>query len=541
MAVLKAKSCFTMATTRSRHHLGWASSIPLFLIAGIIRSLSAGVSVPLEELQHLQGLIQNGDLSAARERLDQALKRFPDDFHLHNFLGVVQIQQGNEAAAESSFKKALKLAPRFAGAYLNLGRLYQQRAAREPAALRLGLETYEQLLRFEPDQTEARYQTAVLLQQLRRYQASQSHLSRLPADSQQRSQVLALRCVNLAGLGELQAAAESARRLLASPDLSEADVMTVLPALGKSSGSSLPQTLLEGLVERKLASSVALRQLGLLYEEQKQFERARKTLESAAQDRSQLSGLLVDLARVAHKQGDHRGALSYLAHARDLEPKNAGIHFFFGMVCVELELPLDARKSLQEAVALESDNAYYNYALASVLLRDRDPSLSIPYFQKFLELRPGDPRGRFSLGAAYFYSNDFAKAREELEAVAGQPETAAGAHYFLARLAKQENNLPQALEHLQQSLRANPKYAEAHAELGLIHIRHREYDKAERELSLALELDPDSYLANLNLLNLFQRTRDPREEGQASRFEEIKKKRSERQQALMRTLEIRPY
>jgi len=513
----------------------------LFLLAGIISLPGAAVQAPLEELQQVQSLIQKGDLSAARERLDQTLKEFPSDFHLHNFLGVIQVQQGNDAAAEASFTKAIKLAPRFAGAYLNLGRLYQQTGAREPEALRQSLEVYGRLLQFQPGQTEARYQSAVLLLLLGEHEASQSHLSRLPADAQQRPQVLALRCSNLARLGELQSATEAARRLLASPGLSEADVVTALPFLEKPSERSLRQILLEGLVGRKLASSAALRQLGLLYEEQKQLDRARQALEAAAQDQSKLSSLLVDLARVAHKQGDHRGALGYLAHARDLEPKNAGIHFFFGMVCVELELPLEARKSLQEAVALESDNAYYNYALASVLLQDRDPSLSIPHFQKFMRLKPGDARGRLSLGVAYFYSNDFAKARQELEDAAKYQETAAGAHYFLARVAKQENHLPQALEHLENSLKANPKYADAHAELGLVYIRNREYDKAERELLVALELDPESYLANLNLLNLFQRTKDSREDSQAQRFEEIKKKRSERQQALMRTVEIRPY
>ena len=57
----------------------------------------------------------------------------------------------------------------------------------------------------------------------------------------------------------------------------------------------------------------------------------------------------------------------------------------------------------------------------------------------------------------------------------------------------------------------------------------------------ALEIDPDSYPGNLNLLNLFQRTKDRRADAQAQRFEEIKKKRSEKEQALLRTLDIRPY
>ena len=525
--------------TLSRRNVAW---IVLFLLpAMVFRPLGTNAQAPLEELQLVQGLIQKGDLLSATQHLDQALAKFPNDFHLHNFLGVVQVQQGNDTAAESSFRKAITLSPRFAGAYLNLGRLYQERGAREPEALRRGLETYEQVLQFQPDQTEARYQSAALSQRLGNYRVSQSHLSHLPVEAQQRPQVLALRCGNLAALGELQQATEAGRNLVATPDLSEADVVGILPVLEKPSTIGLRQILLEGLAERNLASSAVLRQLGLLYEDQQQFERARRSLEAAAKEAPKLVDVLIDLARVTHKQGDHRQTLSYLAHARDLDPRNASIHFFFGMVCVDAELPLEARKSLQEAVTLEASNAYYNYALAAVLLQDRDPSAAVPYFQRYCALKPGDVRGRFSLGVAYFYSNDFVTARKELEAAAMRPETAAGAHYFLARVAKQENNLPEALEHLRHSLEANPKNPEAHAELGLIYIRNRDYDKAEGELRTALELDPDSYLANMNLLNLFQRTRDPREEQQAQRFEEIKKKRSERQQALMRTIEVRPY
>ena len=66
--------------------------------------------------------------------------------------------------------------------------------------------------------------------------------------------------------------------------------------------------------------------------------------------------LLTDLARVAWKQADYEGVLSYLAHARDLDPNNPGIHFVFGLACNELKLPIDARKSIEKALELAPDN-----------------------------------------------------------------------------------------------------------------------------------------------------------------------------------------
>jgi len=516
--------------------LSLLSLTELFVLASLQTSTS-----PEEVLQQIQQLLQRGQSSAARGQLADALSQFPNEPNLHNFLGVLEAQQGNSDAAESSFKKAVSLAPRLGSAYLNLGRLYQQQAPTNPKALEKGLQIYERLLQFQPANLEAQYQRAVLLQQLGHFKLSLMQLSRLPAEAQQRAQAVAVRCASHIALEELLPASQCVQRLLAASDLQEDDALALLSFSKQPPAPSLRKELLEGLRQRGLASSASLRQLALLYEEEKQLKQAREVLEKAAQGSSNLVELLLDLARIAHKQRDHQGALGYLAHARDLEPKNAAIHFFFGMVCIDSELVLEARKSLKEAVSLNPDNVYYNYALGSVLLQDRDPSLAIPYFQRYCQLKPDDPRGRFSLGTAYFYSADYSKARKELDSAAGHPETAAGAHYFLARVAKQEDKLDEAFAHLQQSLKANPNHAEAHAELGLVHIRNREFSKAEQELQLALRLDPESYLANLNLLNLFQRTRDPRSEEQAQRFEMIKKKRSERQQALLRTIEVRPY
>ena len=54
-------------------------------------------------------------------------------------------------------------------------------------------------------------------------------------------------------------------------------------------------------------------------------------------------------------------------------------------------------------------------------------------------------------------------------------------------------------------------------------------------------MEPDNFRANANLLILYQKTKDGRAQKQQERFEEIKKKRSENEQLLWRTIEVRPY
>ena len=155
--------------------------------------------------------------------------------------------------------------------------------------------------------------------------------------------------------------------------------------------------------------------------------------------------ILFRLAQLAYQSGDREGALGYLAHASDMEPGNAGVRFFFGMVCVELNLPQDAKKSLEEAVRLEPGNAYYNYALGAVLVQLNSPDEAVAYFRKYCALRMGDVRGRFALAVAYFYSDQLDSARRELQSIVDSPDTRMGAQLFLGRTAIAEGNLAEAL------------------------------------------------------------------------------------------------
>ena len=191
-----------------------------------------------------------------------------------------------------------------AGAYLNLGHLYQQNAAADHDAPQKGLAIYGKLLRIEPGSVEARYQSALLLERSSAFKASLDHLARLPAADQERAQALSVRCADLAGLGERQKASAAADELLNSPDLTEADIVSILPVLAASHQDEIEQHLLEGAVKRRLAGFDLVDALGRLYERQDRLKEARTALENAAQLRPQSIDTLMELARIADKQND---------------------------------------------------------------------------------------------------------------------------------------------------------------------------------------------------------------------------------------------
>jgi protein O-GlcNAc transferase len=178
--------------------------------------------------------------------------------------------------------------------------------------------------------------------------------------------------------------------------------------------------------------------------------------------------------------------------------------------------------------------------MGAVSTHRHEPAESLPYFEKYVTLKPDDPRGRFALGVAKFYSNQFDEARPDLEQAARSSETATGAHYFLARIARQANDLETARREIDQTLRLSPQYADAWAELGLLQTRSGAYKEAEQSLSKALAIEPDNYQATVNLAALFARTRDPRRDEQNARLAALQQKRDERAQEFLRIIEVAP-
>ena len=511
----------------------------LLLLAG---PLQASPPPPLADLlARAQRRLEASDHAGARRELTQALGLYPASPAVQNFIGVLEAQEGHYRAAEERFREAIARAPRYTDAHLNLGRLYQENAGKDGEAVRKALGVYEAVLRYQPDHPEARYQSASLLHLLGEFGPSLEHLARLPAADQERPAALAVRCADHAGRGERAEADRAAQRLLGRSDLAEADVLPILPTLAAHGREDIALRLLDALRTRGLASADGLRRLAGLHEGEGRLDRAREALEEAARAEPGSVELLLDLARVAHKERDLRSALGYLAHARDLQPGNARVHFFFGMVCVDLDLGVEAFNSLKEAVRLEPDNAYFNYALGAVALHRRNPGEAIPYFRKYSELKPEDARGPLAVGVAAYKSGDFAAARAELARSALHRETAAASHYFLARMAREENDLEGALRLAEKAVEADPAYADPYAELGLLRIRRREFPAAEEALRRCLELDPDNHLGNYHLLMLYQRTRDGREGEQAARFEELQRRRDEKADEFARLIEVRPY
>jgi tetratricopeptide (TPR) repeat protein len=495
---------------------------------------------PERDILAIQQRIASKDLDGASKALDLALRDDPRNGGLLNLRGIIHAQRREYELAEKDFSGAIRLSPHVTGAYLNLARILLLRGAGDSSAARSAIDLYRRVLRVDPSNVEARSQLALLLERQSDFAGALAELSKLPPSEQARAPVRAMLCLALAAVGRVEEARQSASELLSAKDLSESDILEITGGLFRAKKADLVRELMEGLVKRGLASVEGVEQLVRAYDELHPGG-ARGALEQLAQEYPASSVPLVALARVAYRGHDLRGALGYLAHARDLTPNDASIHFFFGIVSVDLDLAVEARRSLERAVQLDPANVFYHYALGGVELQMGAAEEAAARFRTFADARPDDPRGHFALGAAEFAAGKGEESRAQMRIAARSKETAAGAEYYLGRLDRLDGDRTAAKAHFERSVQENPRFAEPRAELGRIALEQGDFDSARRELQAALSINPDSSQANTFLLALYQRVKDPNIEAQRRRVDELQKKKSEKQDLMLRAIRVQPY
>jgi len=191
---------------------------------------------------------------------------------------------------------------------------------------------------------------------------------------------------------------------------------------------------------------------------------------------------------------------------------------------------------MEKALKLDPENPQYNYELGVVTSLSNDPLGALPYLIKFHSLKPQDAAGFLALGATYFRGLQYDKAANWLKQAEADPKYAVIAQYYLGRVARQQGRYDEAISGLNQYLVLHPDQPDVLAEIGQAYAGNGDYVHAGPALERAVQLDPDNYTANFALLQLYSHTGDARRGEQAKRFEEIRNKRDEREDDVMRVI-----
>ena len=404
-------------------------------------------------------LDQLGERAAELQELERAIQLEPELAVAHNQLGVLALQSNRTAHAEEEFKKAIASDPRYAEAQNNLGVLYHREGKDQEAAT-----MYQQAIESDPKYTKALVNLALLL-----------------AEHGQVAQ----------GEQQLRAAIQI--------DPSDAGAYTALGMIqGKTGRGSEAVESFRKVVALQPDSAEAYLNLGIA---------------------------LVD-------QYDRTGGFKEFQEAARLAPQSPAVHYNVGRFYFETAKYEEARKELEEALRLDPTYAPALYFLALAAKQDNDLPRSTELFEKLLELQPQNPDAQFLLGQNLEHQGKSAEAVAHWKLALQADPNYSQALYNLARALKKTNdpeaqkyqdrydqlqkdqqisdrvqqlgnfalaasnaqNWPQAFAQIQEAIqlcRSCPEAGHLHKNLGWMYFRTGKFEEAEKELGIALDLNPN--------------------------------------------------
>src|ERR1700735_3259687 len=121
-------------------------------------------------------------------------------------------------------------------------------------------------------------------------------------------------------------------------------------------------------------------------------------------------------------------------------------------------------------------------------------------FGKITEIDPNNPDGWVNVGRVRVQEGNLSAARRALEHAFLRNPHLARAHFFYAKMLRNEGHYDEAAEHLREVLAQYPRDRVVHDDLGRIYFLQRRYTDAVKEFKATLAIDPEDLEANYNLM-----------------------------------------
>jgi cytochrome c-type biogenesis protein CcmH/NrfG len=292
-----------------------------------------------------------------------------------------------------------------------------------------------------------------------------------------------------------------------------------------------------------------------------------RTREALSKDTSSLGSDAkpASTADAASYESEKRKVQGLLAHS-----ESADLHHSLADIDEKLNNPLDAVHEYECAAEMSpSEGNLFDWGSELLLHHAPEPALEV--FQKGHRLFPQSVRMLLGTGAAWYAHGSFDLAvhsfREasDLEPanptpylflgrtlmaetqsspelmdllkrfVTLHPEDARAHYYYALGLWKRRTNFQDAQSsaqiesHLANAIRLDPRFSEAHLQLGILYTEQKELSNALKEFERAVEIDPNNEEAHYRLSQAFRQHDEPdKAKAELKVYDELEKKSAER-------------
>ena len=121
-------------------------------------------------------------------------------------------------------------------------------------------------------------------------------------------------------------------------------------------------------------------------------------------------------------------------------------------------------------------------------------------FQRVTEIDPKNPDGWVNIGRAALQEGDMDRARTVLEKALAVSPNLARAHFFYAKVLRNDGRYDEAADHLRKVVEQYPRDRVALDDLGHTLFLQRKYAEAVKVLDSVLTIDPEDLQAHYNLM-----------------------------------------
>jgi Flp pilus assembly protein TadD len=517
-------SC-TLARCPGRIAVRWLAMDHLLLLIALSFSPALPASQNQEAQQHANRgfqLAQNGDLKGAENELRRAVDLAPNEPQFLSGLGGLLGTQQKLEEAQIYFEKALKLEPQNLMFRRNLAANQWQLGQLDPAKQNL-----ERILKLKPRDEPTILLLGMVMENLQDYTRAAALLGSVPVLVKQRPEsltalarayfrtnqrekaratleILQHHSAGASGVfmgGRVAAEVgdyETAERLFESIRSSYSDTPTLGYNLAlvqyRSGRLRESQETLEGLIAAGHLNSDIYNLLGWCYQKQDRRREARQALEHAIQLDSSKESNYLDLAMILAGNRQLAAALAVSRDNVERHPNSYHAHVMKGLIELRMDQFTDAVRSYGRAEELDPSNPEAHRGLAVAQFAAGMMAEAKSTFEGALQKFSGDGLQYQEYGKMLLKLGETGDAEAEsrgielLNTALKLDHSLAEPHYYLGNLALKRGKANEAVRHLEEAVRLDPKSSRISYALARAYRRLGRAGDADRQLQHYQEL-----------------------------------------------------